>query len=68
MEKIIKFEPANSVVKTEDNVTVVVMSSATDPENVLEVRMTSDVARHLVAQLERALNAYVHYGLPWLIV
>lgn len=62
MEKINKFEPGNSVVQVEDNVTVVVMSSAIDPENVLEVRMTPDAARHLIAQLERALNAHVHYA------
>lgn len=62
MEKINKFESGNSVVKVEDNVAVVVMSSVIDPENVLEVRMTSDVARHLVAQLERALNAHIHYA------
>lgn len=61
MEKIYKFEPGSSVVTVEDNVAVVVMSAAIDPENVLEVRMTSDVARHLVAQLERALNAHIHY-------
>jgi hypothetical protein len=55
------FNVGNSAVSVEENVAVVVMSSAIDPENVLEVRMTLDAARLLIAQLERALNAHIHY-------
>jgi hypothetical protein len=55
------FNMGNSAVRVEENVAVVVMASAIDPENVLEVRMALDAARLLIAQLERALNAHKHY-------
>ena len=61
MDKNDNFKMGNSAVRVEDDVAVVVMSSAIDPENVLEVRMTLDAARLLIAQLERALNAHRYY-------
>ncbi|MGD9544090.1 MAG: hypothetical protein AB7F41_05905 [Methylocystis sp.] len=61
MDKNDNFTMGTSAVRAEDNVAVVVMSSAMDPENVLEVRMPLDAARLLIAQLERALNAHKYY-------